>query len=359
MKNFEFLNNLNRLSFILNEFTRNIDLSSSFEILNIIKKIELGISVMKDVFKSIQESINQIEFTTYLNEMMTNQLDTYDTIKSIELKGKIQTFQNIINEDIIRESHNRALEAFSLSSFPFFCDYMENYQFDGKNYIQNLRNLQKAVQYSESTLTPRIDNSVFDFKFEKNMPFYKWSSDMNPFEVFSFLDGNETSLYADIAVSKYEIVKFNHIYLVVSFSDSNKLNNELGKILSSFYVELMYDNNSLFKVNNKIFSIKSNYIMDNHKLVLKYKYGCNDKNDNCNSNYSYRKLKTSYPKLSPYGLWKIRLVGEPNDFKRLRIFIQQNIKYDLSIFLCCSGTHVKNMKLKTCNHNDLYVLFLN
>lgn len=122
MNKLKYSKNLNLLSFELSELTKNIDLSKSLEISNTLKRVEYSISTMKDVFDSIQESINQIEFATYMKEITENPNYAENFIKNSDNKEKIEIFKNITNYEIIKENHHRALEAFRLWSFPFFAN---------------------------------------------------------------------------------------------------------------------------------------------------------------------------------------------------------------------------------------------
>lgn len=242
--------------------------------------------------------------------------------------------------------------------FSVFCEYMENFHLDEKNYIQNLKNLYKAIEISKTAIMPKIDNYIESYKFDKNDPFFRWTSNINQFEIFNFLNGNETTLFADILLANHDVVKFNHVYLLINISSSDKVNQELEMILKYFQIELTYYDSAHYKLNNKVSKIKSNYNMDNYNLVLKYRYGCNNPNEDCDMNNSLRKLKKNRPILSPYTLWKLKLVGNPNSFKRLNDFRKENANDEISIYLCGSGEYLKKTKIQNCSKNYLNEIVL-
>jgi len=253
-------------------------LTSLFEshnqVSNTISQIENALQTMIDIHIRIETFAQQNEFANFIANIIRHKDSTIPEI----YKGKLNSLENIINENIIVERYQEAVEAFKYWSFPFDCKYAKDIDIDDtESFAQKINNYEKHLEMYLSDvrddkikLNPSIDNHVMKNFFSKNDPFFQWSSKNHPYDLKRLLSGQPTTLYADVSFSEYEAVKFSTLEILIE-SDNPSSNKTLNELLENFLIEMTHSGQSYYKYENKISQINMNY--KSEKLLLKFQYG--------------------------------------------------------------------------------------
>jgi len=117
-------------------------------------------------------------------------------------------------------------------------------------------------------------------------------------------------LYADVNKASHDATKFKSLFLLVEAQNSKSDNETLNGLLEKFLVQLVYSGKSEYRFKGEIYSFDPYNNMESG-LIFLMKYGCKDE---CWSvNESYKKLSKNKPILSPYTLWKMKIISRfPN-----------------------------------------------
>ena len=355
-----------------------INLIGSFdgknEIMNTISRIENALTSTIDIYTRIESYNEQTEFANYIAHL--TQKEVLIGIPS-DYRSDINSLKRTIHANIIKERFQKALEAFEYWSFPFFCEHNDDLKINKidektedtnlmiKTYAEILTQLLEKVKTSENEITTAVDNHIQRFSFENEYPFFEWSSHKHPFEIKQLLNGNKTTLYADIKAAQYDAIKFCTLYILIEIKTNKSLNDQLTSILKNYFVELTHSGISNYKYKLKEFSINLNY-NSAEKLLLRYKYGSSGSDD---ANASYQKLAYNKPVLSPYTFWEIKLNPiDKNDHLEKISSIILTEKDEIVVSLNGKGQYVTDevkqsnckhnkrntKKTKECNFNDVY-----
>ena len=64
--------------------------------------------------------------------------------------------------------------------------------------VEIIDQLLKIMNESEIETDPKIDDYIDRYDFDKNLSFFRWSSENNSLEIARLFSGEETIFYADI-----------------------------------------------------------------------------------------------------------------------------------------------------------------
>lgn len=324
-------------------------ISDSFDghrkVLNTINRIENGILTMIDIQNRIETYVQQNEFANYLTNIY------HPSNIPVEYKAKIDLLEKCIHENIIEERYQQALDAFKYWSFPFYCEYTQvnnnflhynetaisSIDLKIKNYGKHLEKLLNDVKNDEALVKPSIDNHVYYRLFDKNIPFFQWSSKNYPYELKQLLRGEPTILYADVNYARFDAIKFCTLNVLIE-TDVPNTNKTLNELLNEFTIELTHSGESNYKYKEKTLKINMNY-KSGEKLSLKYQYGLTT-----NANSSYKKLALNKPVLSPYTFWTVRIRAvkiekEQELLKKIDSLLNET-NIELRVFLYGHGQYV-------------------
>jgi hypothetical protein len=315
-------------------------LTSEFEsknhFLNTISGIESAITTILDIYNRIDSFRQQAKLVDFISNVLQNDIPINIPLKII---NEINEFKRNIYANIIKERYHKAVEAFKYWSFPFYLCHKYEIESTKENEVlitnmENvLKNLLEQVKNDQIKLQPGLDNLIQYYMFEKDAPFYSWSSIDYDHEIRILLRGEQALLLADVRNSNYDAVKFCTLFLQFKIMNSLDDDDKLNNILSNFFVELTHFGESNYKYNERFYSINSYY--HGEKLMLRYQYGC--RNNCTNANESYKKLEKNKPLLSPYAFWGIKL--KPIDNKRNNLFEEINkiIQFNSEIEVTLNG----------------------
>jgi len=309
---------------------------SNNHFLNTISGIESAITTILDIYNRIDSFRQQAKLVDFISNVLQNDIPINIPL---EIKNEINELKRNIYANIIKERYHKAVEAFKYWSFPFYLCHKYEIESTKENeaLITNmeniLKNLLEQVKNDQIKLQPGLDNLIQYYMFEKDAPFYSWSSIDYDHEIRMLLRGEQALLLADVRNSNFDAVKFCTLFLQFKIMNSLDDDDKLNNILSNFFVELTHFGESNYKYNERFYSINSYY--HGEKLMLRYQYGC--RNNCTNANESYKKLEKNKPLLSPYAFWGIKL--KPIDNKRNNLFEEINkiIQFNSEIEVTLNG----------------------
>ena len=342
---------LNRMSNVLNGATRNLAASEEIEVT--IRRMESSIETILRLFERIQLYVEQNELVSFMSRL--NNADSSTLGIPEHLKSVINELKKRVEANMIAERYQQMVNAFRHWSFPFFCEFTRGYiiisdenlisdKLDDTvaKYGESVSQLLEIVKEQVATLKPK-DNHVQSFKFDKETPFYKWSSLSNSYEITRLLTGSNVTLLADIGrvVHKRDALKFSTLNLEVEVIGDPKLNQTLNSLLGHFFIEMTHSGKSYYSFQQTTYLIDMNYQSDSegNKLKLRYKYG--DASTEF-ANDSKKKLAANKPVLSPYTFWEMRIwplveSNRENFFKQLAGQLAQLKRDDREIRVSLTG----------------------
>lgn len=260
---------------------------------------------------------------------------------------------------MIDERFEQSIEAFKYWSFPFYCKFVQdsilNQTFNNVDsklvaYSTHVSKFLNDVRRSGFMINPSVDNLVNYRLFDRDMPFFKWSSKQYPYEIKQLLSGEMTTLYADIEFSHFNVIKFCTLNVLIEENDAS-VNKTLNELLNEFYIELIHSGDSDYKYLEKTYEISMNY-QSYEKLYVKYQYGSKI---NINANGSYKKLEgNKQGVLSPYTLWQFKLKAtKPQDENQLleRINSLLHSGIEIRLVLYGYGQYVEFSETNSCENN--------
>lgn len=308
---------------------------------NTINRIENTILTIIDIHSLIETYVEKIEFSNYIAKITSNNNEM--------INSNIVSLKKTIIANVIEERIQQAKNAFKLWSFPFNCqkDREEICKKDDdicntNEYEIYLQTLLDHVKNNKIEINNK-DNYIINSEFDKNNPFFVWTSQNYSYEIKRLLAGKEVTLYADINLVQFDVIKFSSLYILIQAEDP-KINETLNKLLSKLWIDLNYPNEFYYKYKQRNYKINTD---SDGKLLLSYQYG-----NKSNSNESFKKLATSKPILSPYTFWTFRIKSfVPNEnklFTEIEDLMHENTKF--SVLLCGQGQHIND----DASNDDLF-----
>jgi len=317
--------------------TKIFNLIQSFQghnhVSNTINRIENTILTIIDIHSQIETYVEKIEFSNYIAKITSNNNEM--------INSNIVSLKKTILANVIEERVQQAENAFKLWYFPFDCqkDREEICKNDDdicntNEYEIYLQTLLDHVKNNKIEINKK-DNHIINSEFDKNNPFFEWTSQNYSYEIKRLLAGKKVTLYADINLTQFDAIKFSSLYILIQ-AENPKINETLNKLLSKLWIDLNYPNEFYYKYKQRNYKVNTD---SDGKLLLSYQYG-----NKSNSNESLKKLATSKPMLSPYAFWTFRIKSfVPNEnklFTEIESLMHENTNF--SILLCGQGQHIND-----------------
>ncbi|CAF0976117.1 unnamed protein product [Brachionus calyciflorus] len=282
----------------------------------IFQSLENSIDTIYEISRQIENFRQHIELGNYI-ETVTNTEKNF--LIPVTYQSDVNSMRMVLSENFIRERVKESFKAFSYWSFPFYCDYIKqstniaesNNNTDEKMliYDETINNIKSIVNNHKININFNIDNYLINFIFDNESSLFKWSSRDFPFEVEQLFFGNFSTFYSDVKSSSYNAVKVSKIGIKIE-CQSRKLNEKLDEILSKFQVIMIHNGESNYRVLDKFYKFNS---LTREQLELEYSYGCHLYSKCDIENESFRKLSENTPSISPFTLWRIKLVPKNKD----------------------------------------------
>lgn len=278
------------------------------------EKEEEAMSTLINIYDRIQNYYDQQTLGNYIADISSPNARKI----SIEDKKLAETVHNLeiaIRSNLVIKQYETTVAALKQTVFPFAHNYFKELkmspEFEFEEKIEDL--VEKTVKEVEKIKHKLIEYKIaiqnqdeyihrghFYSNYTSTEPFFVWS---NQELVSRLLSGEEVTARSNIIQSPKDkdAIKFNLIE--INFKTKNEsMQQEINQILKGFKISAIHMGNSYYRSQNKIFTI----ISPSQKLFYSFEKDANgeplDKND------VYIKIKNGDLMLSPYTLWKFRLV---------------------------------------------------
>lgn len=280
-----------------------------------IEKLNEAISIMAGVYERIESYTAKTELAAYIANIASSASPLTD---SQEFNDVICKLNKTIEVNSILEHYEIAMNAFKQHKFPFAHLYTSQFElppnlsFDDFDNFDVFGELQRQAVLKITTLEKALNqskNSIRDYDQDvlvhKAALFYTWKYQEISDVISKLLTGEEIMVKADIARGmNQDAVKFREIAIQLKLANKWK-QAELDDKLGDFNVIMTMVGNSYYRCG------KRSYCMSvDENIVLEYSIKKNKRGTPINTNEVYRKISNGDFFLSPYTMWRIKLVGK-------------------------------------------------
>ncbi|XP_059468499.1 uncharacterized protein LOC132192518 [Neocloeon triangulifer] len=277
---------------------------------------------------------------TELQELLTTLIDAYDKIEELRYRvpladfaGKLagvkclstsdpdacnslqKTAQSIKTNELVRE-FAYVFAAYQQVSFPFGANRMQllntthlSLRSEAKEKIAEiLRSVLESIRDDLSSSSTSIQNHLdadvvlteFSSRFVSTQPFFVWPNVQFSRQIADLLNGERVTLMASVPGSK-NAVKFNWVALNMTSKDEDAA-WQVHNLLKHFRIEMVHGGESYFRCGGAVYAIGG------ADLTFTLSFERDEKGNFVTRNKVQEKLSTGDVPLSPYVMWKFKLI---------------------------------------------------
>lgn len=304
-----------------------------------LEKLVESLNVLINVYDRIDSYNDKAKFAYFFGRMIENQRPEID---DPELNKAVMSLNKVVQSNLILEQHQLAIHAFKQQQFPFGQFILSTFDFPTEINPDNtellLSTIAKQIESAKNTIKQgemtigKYDPEIFrNIKFGREAkPFYQWDNKDVKDEVNSLFKLDTVILRSDIRKGLVvNAVKFKEIQLKFIASDQN-IQNELNVKLKDYNLIMEMVGNGFYKCGDRFY-----YISLDENIILEYSLRSDEPS---NVNEVYRKIKENAYFISPYALWKVKVVKSEIKAQPLDEFIDK----DIHLELFGNGAYFKN-----------------
>lgn len=305
-------------------------------------KMEMGMTTTVQVYDRIKDYKDKVDLANFIAELSAH---GGNRIEDVALFDHLQL--NIFFNSLLTE-YEKSLKAVRLSAFPFINRYINteddecefNFEADGKTIHEStvighkvkciadkFSSILKELENDDNVLTSTSQNIYQSNDFNSgnyHMPFFTTAFDGNNDFTLKLLKGQQVELNADVMCIKLiragnHAVKFNQIGIRLQVPNS-KADDDLKKALDGFIVQMTHSGDSTYRCGDNFYAINHEKVVITHSVNNYTEF----------ENKDSFAIRTSAAILSPYTLWKIRLLPKTGaSFDKLEKFAARPMKLHL------------------------------
>jgi hypothetical protein len=287
---------------------------------------------------------------TDLHDLLDTIIDAYEQIEELRLRVRLtdfvgrmsgvacisskdpeacnaqqRTVYSIKTNEIVGEFAH-VFAAYQLVSFPFGAaktnllkaNYLSLFSAPKDTVVNLLGNalttIKNDLSDSSTTAQKHLDSDVIFTKFSSRTktarPFYVWPNAKYSHTIAELLSGKQVSLMASASqAGMRNAAKFRWLALNINSNDEYT-RIRLNELLQNFHVEMVRSGDVCLRCGG------STYIVGDAGLNFTVSYEHDDEGHFAMENSMYKKVRKGDVPLSPYGLWKFKLI--PNSYTSLR-----------------------------------------
>lgn len=219
-----------------------------------------------------------------------------------------------------------------------------------KDQIEKIKRKVEIYKTSIQKSDEYIHNGEFNSDYKSTKPFYVFKNENSLEMITRLLAGEEVVANADILDSVFgkDAIKFNR--LEINFKVKNEsLQSELKNKLDLFKISATHLGNSYYRCDKKIYSVTSPSQTIEYSLEKKEDGTPVDQND------VYRKINEGDLMLSPYAMWKIKLI-KSSDLANFNDLEKYKNEIDLELVgyggYIANGINVSNLEIDNYYQHD-------
>lgn len=332
------------------------------ELEHCIERMKHGIETLISVYNRLNVYSDKAKMVTLIQDLEMESVE----MNSPEMKVSVQLLNETIHSNLMLEHCITAAQVLKLRSFPIDLEYLKVCQLpaetksDNSNSVRNtltrqIDDVMHKMQLSNAVIREEDSIAFNNIEFNVDSPFYTWNHKKFNNEINRLLNGEEILLYADIPTAlrqptinsiRMNAVKFNKILIHFNVIDQSR-QNDLNEKLKDFQFEMtMIGSNyymNYYRCNKMLYSVPIDIDISFNFHISNLQNGTIVTNDFYNTI-----MKTDHF-LSPYSVWKIKLLSKTKDFSKLKAFTNEEI----DLMLIGRGGFIRNddIRRQVCNAN--------
>lgn len=281
------------------------------------EKIEEAMSILIDVYDRIESFSDTAKLAAYIADINSGTAKQI-RITDVALSDAITYLEQFIQSNLVLEQYEVAMHAFKQHRFPFAHQYLAKFELpdnlklnDTGTLIGNvMKQIDGLIEEDESFrhTIGKYDRYIYnDIQFDDlnsdSEPFYVWKNGEIKNEIVKLLQGEEITIKSDITkgVDK-NAIKFKEIGIhLKAFDESTQ--NELNAALQNARLVMTILGNNYYRCGTRVY-----YISVDDNIVINYTLAKDSKGKPIDQNLVYEKINKYDYFLSPYAMWKIKLV---------------------------------------------------
>lgn len=311
---------------------------------------------------------------TELQELLTTLVDAYDKIEELRYRmpvadfmGKLsgvecltandpdtcnsfkKTSKSIRRNELVRD-FAQVFAAYKQASFPFGASRMQLLNAShlllctapnekvSKLLRSGLETMRDDLMASSLSTQNHQDVDVvftkFSSQFISTQPFFVWPNDQYSHQIAELLSGERVTLVASVSAPYVKnAAKFHWVALNITSKDQD-VARQVHSLLKHFRVEMVRSGESYFRCNSAIYAIGGG------DLNFTTSFERDVKGEFVTENRVHRKLSMSDVSLSPYNLWKFKLVSTSQEDHKAIFAILSLLANKVDLELVGEGNYV-------------------
>ena len=308
---------LRDLKLTLHQLTKGFNVQENLE--RCIEKEEETINTIITIYNRIENFHDQQNLANYLANICSPSANLIN-VTDLSLANAIEELEIAIRSNIMIKQYTSTVDALKQWVFPFAQVYLKKLklpnQFKLENSLENqvneikteMEKIKRKVELYKTSVQKSdeyIYNGEFSSKYKSTKPFYVWPNAEHNEMISELLSGEQVLTKADIQGSPNDklAIKFN--LLEINFKAMNKtMQDEINEKLKLFLISATHLGNSFYKTSkDEFFSITS------PSVTIEYSLEKKEDGTPVEQNNVYKKMKAGDLMLSPYAMWKLRLIN--------------------------------------------------
>ncbi|CAB3382562.1 Hypothetical predicted protein [Cloeon dipterum] len=316
----------------------------------IITDLQDLLSTLIDAYDQIEQLRLRLHLYEFMGKLSGVQCETDECSSNMKLSQDIQLQQ------LVRE-FGLVYAAFQQVSFPFGAERTKKLNINvlallsspKEKVVELLRTeLEKIrdVLKAEKTMTDKKDvdviKSEFSSKSKSTSPFFTWRNAQHATMIEKLLQGEQITLDAFIHYGDdNNAVKANWVTLEITSEDKRVVKN-LTQLLDNFHLEMVRGKRSYFRCGTSIYAVSS------EELNLTMSFETNQHGKPLAMNAAVEKVFEGDVPLSPYSLWRFRLVHRSKEDPKVLFSKLVELAPRVDLHLVGKGSYV-NEGAEVCN----------
>ncbi|CAL1264629.1 unnamed protein product [Larinioides sclopetarius] len=344
----------------IHELTRGFKAES--EIVHCVEMLQEVMTILIHIYDQIQLYQEQLTLAEFIAGISSN-TTCIISISDPKLANALNELDRAIKSNLVLKQYKTALHAFSQWVFPFSENYIQKSMLP--SHLESVKTLDNLVSTAAShieCMKTKVDlykTSVmkkdkhlhygeFNSQNFSTKPFFIWKNKEYRNIMSKLLSGQEVLLKADVKKSPAAKQAFKFSCIDFQFrSSSESLQSELIKILKQYDIKATHMGHSYFKFRDKI------YLITSDSQTIYYSFEKNVTGECVRSNAVYNKIKNGDLMLSPFAVWKLKLINSTNKGSFVEL---EKYKNDISLELAGNGSYVTEDDAFRVEDNDYNII---
>ena len=325
-----------------------------------IEQEEEAMNTIINIYEHIENYHDQQNLANYIANICSASAGLIN-VTDPNLVQAIEELEITIRSNILLEQYRTTIDALKQWVFPFAQVYLqelklpeqfkpeknlENQVTEAKSEIEKIKRKVALYKTSVQKSDQYIHNGEFSSKYRSTKPFFVWKNEEHNKLISALLSGEEVLAKADILDSPKgkSGIKFNLVELNLK-AKNETMQGEINEKLVFFQISATHLGNSYYECDKKVYSIAS------PSQTIQYSFEKKEDGTPVDENDVYKKIKDGDLMLSPYAMWKLKLIETQSaSFEDLKKY-----KDEIDLELVGFGGYIADgINISTLHVDDYY-----